>query len=64
MRFLSLQRIGLKKGVFCFRDLPHPENVTPSRFGYRLDALPNPRPWDLFSYPSAHEISPLELFPF
>lgn len=64
MRFLSLQRFGLKKGFFYFRHLPHPENVPPSRFGYRLDGLPLPKPWDLFSYPNAHEISPLEPFPF
>jgi hypothetical protein len=46
-----------------FRDLPHPEQVPLSRFGYRLSDFPKSKPWGLFSYPNVHEITLLEVFP-
>lgn len=63
LRFWSLKHFGSGKGSFI-RNLPHPGNVTLSRFGHRLSVFPTPKPWDLISYPNAHEIPPLEFFPF
>lgn len=62
MRFASLQRFGSGK-VSVYRKFASFPVVTSSRFGYRLGAFPKLKPWDLFSYPSAREIYPLELFP-
>jgi len=62
MRFASLQRFGFWKDPWL-GNLPHSLRVPPLWFGYHFDGLPNQKPWGHFSYPNAHEITPLEFFP-
>jgi hypothetical protein len=50
--FLRFSRIYLIRDRFRFHGL-----VTV------ITASLDPKPWDLFSYPNAHEITPLEIFP-
>jgi len=62
LRFSSLQRFGFRK-VSGYPKLASLRTVALLRFGYRLSAFPRLKPWDLFSYPNALEIFPLEFFP-
>jgi hypothetical protein len=62
LRFSSLQRFG-RRMVSVYPGVASPRKVALLRSGYRLNAFPLLQPWDLFSYPNALEIFPLEFFP-
>jgi len=59
----SLYSVLVFKRFLWTGSLPLPRWVPALRFGYRFAGLPDQKPWGLFSYPNAHEITPVKCFP-